>query len=229
VKPHRETKESRTLIPIQRPNRQLNGEEHELVERLRAGDERAFEAFADSYLPGLYRFASARLAWDRELTRDIVQTTVCRAIEKFDGYRGEAPLFTWLCACCRNEIAGHYRRQSRRPTELELNEEAAHTPSGPGGSTPASPEQQLLDSESMNLVHLALDHLPAHYSRALEWKYLEGLSVKEIAWRMKVGPKAAESLLTRARQAFRGVYEQLEEGVSTSFRAEASLGMGVES
>jgi RNA polymerase sigma-70 factor (ECF subfamily) len=53
------------------------------------------------------------------------------------------------------------------------------------------------------LVEATLDTLPAHYGDVLEWKYVDGLSVNEIAGRLHVGPKAAESLLTRARSAFR--------------------------
>jgi DNA-directed RNA polymerase specialized sigma24 family protein len=60
-----------------------------------------------------------------------------------------------------------------------------------------------LRKELSQLVQVALDALPFHYSSALEWKYIEGLSVKEIASRLELGLKAAESLLTRARQAFR--------------------------
>jgi DNA-directed RNA polymerase specialized sigma24 family protein len=63
------------------------------------------------------------------------------------------------------------------------------------------------------LVRLTLDQLPARYGDALEWKYVEGLSVKEIAVRLGVGPKAAESLLTRARQAFRDAFATLSPGL----------------
>ena len=45
--------------------------------------------------------------------------------------------------------------------------------------------------------------MPKHYGDILEWKYVDGLSVADIAARLGVGPKAAESLLTRARNAFR--------------------------
>ena len=58
-------------------------------------------------------------------------------------------------------------------------------------------------------VQVALDRLPAHYGNALEWKYLENLPVKEIASRLEMGPKAAESLLTRAREAFRQAHARL--------------------
>ena len=52
-------------------------------------------------------------------------------------------------------------------------------------------------------MRVTLDHIPSLYGDVLEWKYIHGLSVKEIARRIGRGPKAAESLLTRAREAFR--------------------------
>jgi RNA polymerase sigma-70 factor (ECF subfamily) len=175
--------------------RQPDAEERELVIRLRAGDERAFETFAEHYISGLYRFALRRLDHDRELTREIVQSTVCKVIEKLDGYRAEAPLFTWLCACCANEIAAHFRRAGRRPKEVELDEDVAQEPTG--------------SSETTELVHAALDRLPPSYARALEWRYLDGLDVAEVARRLSLTYKAAESLLSRARSAFREAYEEL--------------------
>ena len=175
--------------------RQSDAVERELVIRLRAGDESAFETFADHYIAGLYRFALRRLDNDRELTREIVQSTVCKVIEKFETYRAEAPLFTWLCACCRNEIAAHFRRAGRRPKEVELDEGIEQDP----------PEA----SDTTELVHAALDHLPPTYARAMEWRYLDGLDVAEVAQRLALTYKAAESLLSRARSAFREGYEQL--------------------
>ena len=173
--------------------RQPDAEERELVIRLRAGDETAFETFAEHYIAGLYRFALRRLDNDRELTREIVQSTVCKVIEKLDTYRGEAPLFTWLCACCRNEIAAHFRRAGRRPREVELVEDVPQEPA----------------TDTAELVHAALDRLSPTYARAMEWRYLDGLEVADVAQRLALTYKAAESLLSRARSAFRAAYEQL--------------------
>lgn len=183
--------------------------ERELVERMLAGDERAMEEFADGYFPRLYRFALSRLEGDSELARDIVQTTVCKALGKLRGFRGEAQLFTWLCACCRNEIAMHFRRKMRQPTLVEVGDEEAAVSlrTNPGGD--ATPQGALERKEESRSVHEALDRLPPHYAQALEWKYVERLPVREIAERLRVGPKAAESLLTRARGAFREIYDSL--------------------
>lgn len=183
------------------------------MNRMRAGDERAFEEFSERYIPGLYRFAARRLDQDRELTRDIVQSTVCNVIENLDSFRAEAPLFTWLCACCRNEIAMHFRRLGRRPREVELEEAAAGAGPVARFAAPAfaGPEERLLRVEESELVHVTLDRLPPSYAQAVQWRYLEGLGVPEIARRLAASYKATESLLSRARKAFRDIYEHLTE------------------
>ena len=188
-------------------------DEREFVRRMIAGDEAAFDTFADSYIPALYRFAASRLDGDRELTREIVQTTLCKAIGKLSSFRGDAALMTWLCACCRNEIAGHFRKKMRpiREVDLEVVEETSAAELA--GAAPEVPEAAALRGEARRLVHAALDELPPHYGQVLEWKYLEDLPVKEIASRLDLGPKAAESLLTRAREAFRKVHRRLASGI----------------
>jgi RNA polymerase sigma-70 factor (ECF subfamily) len=181
-------------------------EERALVERMLAGDEQAMEEFADGYFPGLYRFARARLGGDSELAREIVQTTVCKALDKLSTFRGSAPLFSWLCACCRNEIGMHFRRRKRWGNVVAIDEaisepELAPNPGRP--RRPADPEQAAAQKQEARQVHETLDHLPPRYARALEWKYVEQRSVEEIAGRLACSVKAAESLLSRARRAFR--------------------------
>ena len=64
-------------------------------------------------------------------------------------------------------------------------------------------EQRIQREHIAVLVQRILDHLPVRYGRALEWKYLDEIPVREIAARLGLSEKAAESLLTRARAAFR--------------------------
>jgi RNA polymerase sigma-70 factor (ECF subfamily) len=175
-----------------------------------AGDEAAFDEFSDHYIPALYRFAASRLGTERELARDIVSTTVCKVIEKLGSYRGDAPFFTWLCACCRNEIAGHYRKvEGRKSVAIELAYEIPLAAGSTLASRAPEPDRVLLDAESVNLVHRTLDLLSPRHAAALQWKYLDSLSVHEIAQRLALGLKATESVLARARDAFREAYTQL--------------------
>ncbi len=186
--------------------------EKAMVRGMLAGEESAFERFADAYIPALHRFASYRLDNDRELTREIVQSTLVKAIAKLSSFRGEASLLTWLRACCKAEIAAHFRRCRSRPREVEWSDERAAEAIQFNRTPRDGPERSMLRGETAVLVHAALDLLPPHYCRILEWKYLDSLPVKEIADRMKLKPKAAESLLTRARNSFREIYAGLQVG-----------------
>ena len=63
------------------------------VERLLAGDERAFREFFDEYFDRLYRFALSRVRDKPSLAEEAAQRALCRAVRKLDGFRGESSLF----------------------------------------------------------------------------------------------------------------------------------------
>jgi RNA polymerase sigma-70 factor (ECF subfamily) len=176
-----------------------------------AGDERAFDEFFEGHFPGLYRFAMTRLNHDEDAAEEVAQATICKAITKLGTYRGEAALFTWLCTFCRHEISAYYRRYKMTARRVDLVEDAPEIRAALESSSGMfeGPAGVFDRAEIGRLVQVALDQLPTHYGDALEWKYLEGLSVKEIAVRLQLSPKAAESLLTRAREAFRDCFATL--------------------
>ena len=172
--------------------------------RLIAGDETAFEEFFAGYFPRLYRFARARVGGNEDVAEEITQATLIRALDKLHTYRGEAALFTWLCTICRREIAAWVGRTGRF-AEVPLVDD--HPPTRAAFEALATfrddPEEALRRRELSDLVRATLDHLPGRYGDALEWRYIDGLPVGDIAARLSVSYKAAESLLSRARQAFR--------------------------
>jgi RNA polymerase sigma-70 factor (ECF subfamily) len=189
-------------------------EDRRLVKRLLAHDREAFNAFFDGYFPRLYRFARTRLADQPDTTKEIVQVTLTKAIRKLATYRGEAALFTWLCTICRHEIAEHHERVARERRHVVLTEDAPDIRAAVEAiAAPESdePESNFRRLETTRLIQVALDQLPANYGNALEWKYLYGYSVEEIAAKLGVGLEAAQSLLARAKRAFQEVYTTLTD------------------
>ena len=187
-------------------------EDRRLVKRLLAHDRDAFNAFFDGYFPRLYRFARARLGGDPDTTKEIVQVTLTKAIRKLGSYRGEAAFFTWLCTICRHEIADHRERVGRERQHVVLTEDAPEIRAAVESiAAPASdePETNFRRLETTRLIQVALDQLPAHYGNALEWKYVYGFSVGEIAAKLGIGMEAAQSLLARAKRGFQEVYGAL--------------------
>ena len=189
----------------------VEASDRDLVKRMLSGQEEAFAEFFDGHFPRLYRFALVRVNYDADAAEDVAQTVMCRAVAKLQTYRGEAMLFTWLCTFCRHEIAEwHSRRGRTQPVDLpedspETQAVLESLAAGMGGG----PEDELQRKEVARWVQVTLDSLPYPYGDSLEWKYLQGHSVRDIAARLQLSPKAAESLLTRARRAFREAFSAL--------------------
>ena len=186
------------------------GQERELIDRVLAGDERAFSEFFDAYFPRLYRFAFPRLARDVETTREVVLTTVGKVMRSLPLYRGESALFTWMCQICRCDISDRVelqRRDAKRmlladdTPELRAAFDAVEAPEEVGPAT------RYARGQTLQLIHVVLDRLPHRYGDVLEWKYLEDRSVEEIGIRLGIGRTAAQSILARARVAFRDSVE----------------------
>ena len=183
----------------------------ELVRRLLQGDAAAFERFFDATYPALYRFALPRLDGDRDAAAEIAQTTICKALRKLHTFRGEAALLTWLTTFCRREVyawtARHHTRLEVMLVDNDPEVQAALESLRPSAAT--DPDAALDRTRIAGLVQRVLDHLPSHYADALEWKYIDDASVEEVGRRLGVGVKAAESLLTRARRAFRDAVQTI--------------------
>jgi RNA polymerase sigma-70 factor, ECF subfamily len=184
--------------------------DRELIAAMLRGDERAFRAFFEGFFPRVYRFALPRLSGDVEATRDVVQATLTKAIRNLTTFRGEAALFSWICQICRRQIVDYLRAHKRHSDNVVLLDDnpeiraALESVEAPAGDEPM---HRYGNAETRRLVQSVLDRLPARYGDVLEWKYIEGRSVDEIGQLLGVGHTAAQSLLARARTAFREALE----------------------
>lgn len=186
-----------------------------LTKKILRGDEAAFRDLFDRYFPRLYRFALARLNGDREAAADVVQQTFCKAIENLEHYRGEAALYTWFCQICRNVVVDYCRANQRRKERYVLFEDHGNVRAildALAAPVTAQPEMAAWQRDVRRLVQATIDALPERYGDVLEWKYVEGYTVKEIAERLQTSAKATESLLTRARIAFRNAIVEIADG-----------------
>ncbi len=177
-----------------------------IARRIVAGDEGAFRELFDRFFPRLYRFVLARVGGDGDVADEIVQASFCRAFERLDSYRGESSLYTWFCQICRNAVVDHWRSGDHRAAAPQLLEdhpdvrvvlEALEAPAL------ERPDAMVWRHDLSRLIQATVDSLPGNYGEILEWKYVDGLSVADIAERLTLTVKAAESQLQRARTAFR--------------------------
>ncbi len=187
-------------------------DERQIIRRMLGGEEQAFEAFFNAYFARVYRFALPRLNGDVEATREVVQAALAKAMRRIADFRGDSALFTWLCQICRREAVDYIRSRRRHLKHVVLIDDRPDLRAAIEAFE--APEEYDLvraygRAEVSRLVRVVLDRLPSSYGDALEWKYMEGNSVEEIGERLGIGTIAAQSLLARARAAFREALEQV--------------------
>lgn len=183
-----------------------------LRDRILGGDRQAAEAFFRDHFDSLYEFVHYRVGRDRPLAEDIVQETFLVALDKLRGFDGRSTLHTWLCGIAKNKIRS--QRRKRRPLSLEEALDSADSEIADILSRVQSeplPEWVLEQQETQELVGATLSSLPPDYRRALVGKYIDGMSVTQIAAESGKGAKATESMLHRARLAFGQVFELLSK------------------
>lgn len=172
---------------------------------MRAGEQRAFEEFFQANVPRLLAFAARYSGLDSASVEDIVQNTLVKAMRSLSSYRGEASLYTWLTQICLYELVDNTRKTARRPVHISLNEIEDYWRLWGQLRVPANkePAGELETQMRRAAVLNTLQGLPRRYAQVLEAKYGDGLSVEAIAAMMGVTNTTVQSLLARAREAFR--------------------------
>ena len=179
----------------------------ELVRLVQQGSEAALEALYQRYLPSVWRYVYAQLRGDQHAAEDVVSETFLAAIpglKKLDPDGGS--LHAWLMGIARHKLGDHWRRARR------LREDPHAHPEDMGPCEAGDPQEALESAESNARVAKAMTGLPDEQRLALEWKYLDGLTVRQMADRIGRTDKAVEALLYRARRSFRAVFEGLQQG-----------------
>ena len=179
--------------------------ERDLLARLRAGDEAAFEHVVRTYGPRLLGLAR-RLTGEDEDARDVLQDAFASAFKGLAGFEGGSKLSTWLHRIVVNRALMKLRTRRRHPEHpieellpaFESNGHfAAHY------SAWSDPHRALQQREARDLVRTQIDRLPDHYRSVIVLRDLEELDTAETARVLGLTENAVKIRLHRARQALR--------------------------
>jgi len=170
------------------------------------------ELLSEIYRQRLTGFV-ARKVRDSFDVEEIVQESLIAGLDSLPMFKGRSSLYTWLCAIAKHEIADFYRRKkikqivfSKLPFLEKLVSEAL------------GPELAYQELETKRRIVKTLKSLSEGYEQVLRLKYIDGLSMKEIAERLSITVKAVESRLTRARLAFQKVYAADEKEIKKAWK-----------
>ena len=163
-----------------------------------AGNERAWQTLYDGAFGPLYTYVHWRCGGHTDRADEVVQETWLTAVRRIDSFDPDRGSFlAWLRGIAANVLRNQQRRAG--PVPLRPRDDA-------------SPPADVLEARERSAeIARALAELPEHYEAALRAKYLDEQTVEQIAADTHETAKAVESLLTRARQAFRAAYLRTSE------------------
>ena len=167
------------------------------------GDPDAVRALIDSIGPVVYGFVFARVGGDEPAAQDLLQETLIEALRSAPTFRGDASLRTWVCAIARRRLARHYEAERRHA----VAESGLALLGGIGGQAGAASSGGRDEVERRDEIVRALGLLPAVHRQVLVMKYLDELSVSQIADELGRSPVQVQSLLQRARDGLRRALE----------------------
>jgi len=176
-----------------------------LVERARAGDQRAFELLVIKYQRRVERLVG-RMVRDVDLVPDIAQETFIRAYRALHQFRGDAQFYTWLYRIAVNTAKKFLLALKHDPTVSESalaskddDDETFISRNEP--STDETPETVLAAKEITRVIDEVLAQLPEDLRQAITLREMEGLSYEDIAALMACPIGTVRSRIFRAREA----------------------------
>jgi len=184
----------------------LNAEpDAELVERLRAGDERGVEELVSRYAGFVYRVA-LRLTGSREDAEEVTWDVMFTVSRKISTFRGDAALSTWIYRVAANAAYG--TRQGRAASSVPLEDTLLgidHSNGGVDGFRDWSAfcEDPAVQAELRGVLEAAIAELPPEYRVVVVFHDVEGFSNAEAAELLGLSLAAVKSRVHRARLTLR--------------------------
>jgi RNA polymerase sigma-70 factor (ECF subfamily) len=205
-----------------------SADELELVARLRAGDEQAFEALVARHYGTMMAVAQMYVK-TRAVAEEVVQEAWLGVLQSLDRFEGRSSLKTWILAILVNKAKSRGVREARSVPFASLTpegEEHAVEPErfrGPGDAFPghwraypgnwgAAPEVALEDRETVRVAMRAIAALPLAQQTVIRMRDVEGYSSDEVCATLDVSAANQRVLLHRARSRVRAALEAHLDG-----------------
>ena len=179
--------------------------DQELVERVQAGDKRAFDLLVLKYQRKVQRLV-ARFVRDSGEVDDVVQEAFIKAYRALPTFRGDAAFYTWIYRiainCAKNYLASPARRIVPQSDLISDDDDDAESfDRNAGLHDVATPDAEYASKQIAEAVNRAMAALPEDLRTAVTLREIEGLSYEEIAEAMDCPIGTVRSRIFRAREA----------------------------
>ncbi|MBI2617630.1 RNA polymerase sigma factor [Candidatus Gottesmanbacteria bacterium] len=171
-------------------------DEKQIVTHILSGDEPSLRKFYHIYQPRLFSFIRAKVGNEHD-AEEILQDVFLATLEALRDFSFRSSLYTFICSIAVHKIIDYYRKKKIKQVVFSKFVEIE-----PILSTLLGPESTLDEVLLREKIRKTFGKLAPNQSKILRLKYIYGYSVEEIAKKLAISFKSAESLLFRARRAF---------------------------
>jgi RNA polymerase sigma-70 factor (ECF subfamily) len=203
-------------------------DEGELLDRLRAGDERAFETLVARYYPTMIAVALHHVR-TRAVAEEVVQEAWLGVLKGLDRFEGRSSLKTWILRILVNTAKTRGVRESRSVPYSSLAPEGDDPAVEPGrfrgpedpfpghwraypGDWHRLPDEALAQGETLKVVLGAIEALPAAQRTVIALRDIQGCDPEEVCALLDVSEGNQRVLLHRARSKVRAALERHLDG-----------------
>lgn len=194
------------------------GDEKELVERCRKGEDDAWRELVDRFGQKVYSIAY-HFTLKREEAEELAQEVFLKVFENLHRYDGTYPLTAWVVSVSRNLCIDRYRRRKREKSFRFVSDEAVL----PLLKSDDDPSAEAIRKERAKLLFWALAEIPEDLAEILVLRDLDGLPYEEIGRALQLPDGTVKSRLFRARaEVARRIREKHEDQGSSAMTSIAA-------
>ena len=175
-------------------------DDKELVERLRSGDEQAFDELYERYFKRITHYVARRID-NRADAEETVQEVFINVFASIESYRGDAPFVAWIFGLTRRTVASCFKRK-RHPTVPIEEDEAPSAAAHPAAPSLVPTPDQVYDftERAVQLETNVAERLSADQRALFVLHHLEERPISEIAQRLGKSEDSIKSSLYRTRK-----------------------------
>lgn len=187
--------------------------DQELVERVQAGDKKAFDLLVMKYQQRIVHVITG-FVHDPVEAMDVAQEAFIKAYRALPNFRGDSAFYTWLYRIAINTSKNYLTAAARRPPQMDVDAaDATNFYDAPELKEFETPESSLMSDELEQTIHQAIQDLPEDTATAIKLREFEGMSYEEIAQAMDCPIGTVRSRIFRAREAIdKQVNEIMNQG-----------------
>jgi len=169
---------------------------HLEIERILAGDQKAFEAFIQRYQRLVSHIVFRMIANDED-RRDICQDVFIKIHQNLDGFRHESKMSTWIGRVAYNRCL-NYLEKKKVPLYEDLCDEGETVDSV--AAELQQPDEYAEYQERSAVLRREIDALPLPYRPIVTLYHLDEMTYQEIGDIMKLPEGTVKNYLFRARK-----------------------------